>query len=288
MFSGYTGIDSSIFDRFGPGLHVAVQDADPIIVLGNADLLGSFGGQPFTMEVMRHGLPLLLAVLTRPCKIFIELQDEPAVLEILRRATLGGAPPRTREMTAEFRQVEGRNAWIYALSLAGFAKIRFGIEVKNGYLVLSNIPWSQPVAVKTVERRDLNGAELTIVPGAVRLGLPGLFAAQSEQNQLAALHGMAALYPLLLTVSANPQEAAARYAALFGGKPLHPGPGAWVWKNGRLESSIYGSATRWREPAYKPERGDFGLFEGVTRLSVNMQLEAGGLRAVTRWLWKVK
>jgi hypothetical protein len=34
--------------------------------------------------------------------------------------------------------------------------------------------------------------------------------------------------------------------------------------------------------------GDFGLFEGVTRLSVNMQLEAGGLRAVTRWLWKVK
>jgi hypothetical protein len=191
-------------------------------------------------------------------------------------------------MTAEFRQVEGRNAWTYALSIAGIVKIRFGIEVKNGYLVLSNIPWSQPVAVKTVERRELNGAELAIVPGAVRQGLPGLFAAQSEQNQLAALHGMAALYPLLLTVGATPQEAAARYASLFGGKPLHPGPGAWVWKNGRLESSTYGTATRWKAPAYRREMGDFGLFEGVTRLSVNMQLEAGGLRAVTRWLWKVK
>ena len=99
---------------------------------------------------------------------------------------------------------------------------------------------------------------------------------------------MAALYPLLLTVSGTPPEAAARYAALFGGKPLHPGPGAWTWKNGRLESTAYGSATRWRAPAYRPALGDFGLFEGVTRLSVNMQLEADGLRASTRWLWKGK
>jgi hypothetical protein len=288
MLSGYTGIDPAIFDRFGPGLHIGVQDADPILVLGNADILGSFGGPLLTADLMGRGLPLLLAVFTRPCKILVELQDEQFVLDALRRATLAGAPRTQREMTAEFRQVEGRNAWTYALSIAGIVKIRFGIEVKNGYLVLSNIPWSQPVAVKTVERRELNGAELAIVPGAVRQGLPGLFAAQSEQNQLAALHGMAALYPLLLTVGATPQEAAARYASLFGGKPLHPGPGAWVWKNGRLESSTYGTATRWKAPAYRREMGDFGLFEGVTRLSVNMQLEAGGLRAVTRWLWKVK
>ena len=286
LFSGYTGISPAIFDRLGPGIHVAVQDADPIIVLGNADLLGSFSGQMLTAELMGGGLPLLFAVLTRPCKIIVELQDEQAVLDILRRATRTGSQERPREMMAEFRQVEGRDAWIYALNVAGIVRIRFGIEVKNGYLVLSNIPWSQPVAVKTVERRELNGAELQIAPGAVRQGLPGLFATQSEQNQLAALKGMAALYPLLLTVSATPQEAAARYAALFGSKPLHPGPGRWVWKDGRLESSAYGTATHWKEPVYKPEMGDFGLFEGVTRLSVNMQLEAGGLRAVSRWVWR--
>ena len=34
--------------------------------------------------------------------------------------------------------------------------------------------------------------------------------------------------------------------------------------------------------------GDFGLFAGVSRLSVNMQLESDGLRASARWLWKTK
>ena len=41
---------------------------------------------------------------------------------------------------------------------------------------------------------------------------------------------------------------------------------------------MYGSATHWKEPAYRTEMGDFGLFEGVTRLSVNTQFEADGLR----------
>jgi hypothetical protein len=77
-------------------------------------------------------------------------------------------------------------------------------------------------------------------------------------------------------VSATPDEAAARHAALFGAKPLHPGPGQWTWKDGRLGSSAYGTPTSWREPPYRPELGDFGLFEGVSRLSVNMQFDGPG------------
>jgi hypothetical protein len=191
-------------------------------------------------------------------------------------------------MAADFRQVEGRDAWIYSLNIPGIVKIRFGIEVKNGYLVLSNIPWSQPVSIKAVDVRALNGADLQISPAAVRQGLPGLFAAHSEQSQLASIGGIAALYPLLVTISATPDGAATRHAALFGAKPLHPGQGRWVWKDGRLESSAYGSATRWQQPIYRSEAGDFGLFEGVTRLSVNMQFEDAGLRAIARWVWTGK
>ena len=55
-----------------------------------------------------------------------------------------------------------------------------------------------------------------------------------------------------------------------------------------LESSTYGTATRWTQPAYRPDLGDFGLFAGVSRLSVNMHLESDGLRATARWLWKPK
>ena len=287
VFSQYTGISPAVFDRLGPGFHIAIQDADPIIALGNADVLGSFGGSVFTAGTPRDSItfPLLLSVLTRPCKIFIELQDPRTTLDLLRNTSRGRSGSE-RGMTVEFRQIEGRDAWIYVLNVPGLAKIRFGIEVKSGFLVLSNIPWSQPLTVKTVERRELNGAAAQLAPGAVKQGLPGLFATQNEQNQLAAVKGMAALYPLLLTVSATPEEAATRYAAIFGSRPLHPGPGTWLWKNGKLASSTYGTATQWKEPLYTPDLGDFGLFEGVTNLSVNMQFEAGGLRAVARWLWK--
>lgn len=286
MFSQYTGISPAIFDGLGPGLHIAVQDADPVIALGNADILGAFGGAALRWGSSDFAIPLLLSVLTRPCKIFVELQDPQGALDLLRRATRsgGGSPQRMGEV--EFRQVEGRDSWIYALSVPGVLKIRLGLDVQNGYLVLSNIPWSQPITVESVEPRQLNGAAIRVAPGAVRQGLAGLFATQSEQNQLAALTSMASLYPLLLAVSATPEEAASRHAALFGSRPLHPEGGSWVWHNGKLESSVYGTATRWKEPLYKPDTGDFGLFESVTLLDLNMQLESGGLRAVCRWVWK--
>lgn len=188
----------------------------------------------------------------------------------------------------EFRQVDGRDAWIYSIGVAGAVKVRFGVEVQNGYLVLSNLPWSQPVAVGREEELALNGAELRVAPSAVRLGLPGLFATESEQNQRAAVKGMAALLPLLLTVSPDPQAASARHAALFGWRPLHPGPGEWVWKDGEISSSVYGTADHPRQPAYSEGAGDFGLFQGIDRLRVNMQIEGDGLRAAVRWRWTGK
>ncbi len=284
-----SGISPRLFDLLGPGFHFAVQDADPIVVLGNADILGGLGGQALTQGVMRQGLPLLLSVLTRPCKIVIELQDEKAVLGLLRTASAGARPSgRPNEMQAEFRQVGDRNAWIYTMSAAGIVTIRFGIEVKNGFLIVSNIPWSQPVDVTAAGMSGHNGARAQLTNAAVRLGLPGLYATQQEQNQTASLTGMASLLPLLQTVSSTPEDATKRHAALFGFTPLHPGLGKWVWKDGKLESTHYGDAFRWKQPEYRAALGDFGLFEGIEKLSVDMQFEDGGLRSACRWVWNGK
>jgi len=287
LFSRYTGISPAIFDVLGPGLHIALQDADPIIALGTADLLGAFGGTAFGRSA-DFMIPAALSVLTRPCKIFIELQDPQRAIDLLRRAARGDAPRQGGGLMGgvSFRQVDGRDAWIYTLGVPGIATIRLGLEVQNGYLVFSNIPWSQPVEVTSVEPRQLNGAAMHVAPDGVHLGLAGLFATQAEQNQGAALSSMASLLPLLQAVSATPEDAASLHATLFGSKPLHPGRGSWIWKDGKLESSVYGSATRWKEPIYKPEMGSFGLFDGTTLLDLNMQFEAGGLRAVCRWVWK--
>lgn len=290
MFSQYTGISPAIFDVMGPGLHLAVQDSDPIITLGTTDLLGAFGTAALGPRAgMNFAMSFALSVFTRPCKIMIELQDPQRAVEILRQATKSGlAHPQQRmnEGVVEFRQIEGRDAWVYTLGVPGVATFRLGLEVQNGYLVFSNIPWSQPMTL-TPEARDLNGAAIRLAPGAVKQGLAGLFATQVEQDQKAVLASMAALLPLLESgTSATPDEAAATHAAIFGSRPQHPKNGAWVWKNGVLESSLYGSAEHWKAPIYKKEMGDFGLFDGVSLVNLNMQFEQGGLRAVCRWIYK--
>ena len=133
-----------------------------------------------------------------------------------------------------------------------------------------------------------NGAKVQLTNAAIRLGLPGLYATQQEQNQTASLTGMASLLPLLQTVSSTPEDAAKRHAALFGFTPLHPGFGKWVWKDGKLESTLYGDAFQWKQPEYRAALGDFGLFEGIEKLSVDMQFEDGGLRSACRWVWNGK
>ena len=289
MFSEYTGISSEIFDLLGPGLHVAIQDADPIITTGTGDLLGAFGspamgrfGGGFDMMI-----PFAISVFTRPTKILVELQDPKRALELLRLAstrTGGRNPFRQREV--EFRQVEGKDAWIYTFGVPGFVTLRLGLEIQNGFLMLSNTPWAKPVTIQSTDVRPYNGAAIRVVPDAVKEGLAGLFATQAEHDQMAALSSMSALLPLLQSGSATPADAATLHATLFGSRPLHPRTGDWVWANGKLESSMYGSPTQWRMPLYKPELGNFGLLDGTTLLDLNMQFESGGLRAVARWKWK--
>jgi hypothetical protein len=232
--------------------------------------------------------PFAMSVLTRPCKIFLELKDAPRALTLLRQAasTTGYRARRALpDFGALFRQVEGRDAWIFTVGVPGMVTLRLGLEVQNGYLVISNIPWSRPIAVERVETRAHNGAALAVMPDAVREGLAALFATQAEHDQMAALTSMGSLVPLLQTISATPDEAAARHRALFGATPLHPGAGAWRWQEGELESNRYGSATRWKVPAFVPGAG-FGLLDGATLLDLNLQFESGGLRATARWIWK--
>jgi hypothetical protein len=231
-------------------------------------------------------MPVALSVFTRPCKIFIELQDPKRALELMRLAHTRSAGRMTRMSDVEFRQVEGKDAWIYTFGVPGFVTVRLGLEIQNGFLVVSNTPWAKPVTIQSVETRPYNGAAIRVAPDAVREGLAGLFATQAEHDQKAALASMSALLPLLQAGSATPADAAAQHAMLFGSRPLHPKTGAWAWTNGKLESTAYGSPSQWKMPLYKPELGGFGLFDGTALLDLNMQFESGGLRAVARWKWK--
>jgi hypothetical protein len=284
-FTQYTGIDPRLFDLLGPGMHIAIQDADPIISLGTSEMFGAFSmasGRP-GMDLM---MPLALSVLTRPCKILVDLSDPARAVGMLRRAARTNTESRGFGPAVQFRQITGKDAWTYTLGVPGLVTLRFGVEVQNGYLVISNLPWSQPVNIAQADARALNGAAVRSTPEAMQAGLPGLFASQAEQNQQSALTSMAALLPWLQALGGTPDAAAARYRAVFGPVPLHPGAGSWLWKNGTLASSTYGSPTQWSVPRYSASDGTFGVFQGATLLDLNMQFESGGLRATCRWMWK--
>ena len=42
-----------MLDDLGPGLHLAVHDADPVIALGSGDLLGAFGSNSLRSRAAR-------------------------------------------------------------------------------------------------------------------------------------------------------------------------------------------------------------------------------------------
>jgi len=285
LFTRFTRIDPSLLDRLGPGAHLCVMDANPIISLGSGDILGAFGGR-----MMQRGVGMAapaFTLLTRPCKLMVELDDPDAVRDILNRAAAG--MPRTRgwfEVDTDFYRAAERDAWGFDLSVAGVVKLRFGVEVQDKYLVISNLPSGNPVHVTRGKTEPLNGAAIRVAPAAVNKELGALYASAQENRRTAAVQGMAYLYPLMVSGSPTTGDAAARHAALFGFAPVHPAGGAWVWENGELRSTLYGTSTHARQPEHKPGERDFGLLGGIEEFGVNLQLEDTGLRTLLRWNWR--
>lgn len=286
LLSRYIPIHPAIFEDFGPGLHLAVHDADPVVALGSGDLLGVFnanilGAAPGGML----SLPVILSTLTRPCTLIIETQNPERTLSFLRRTV-----PALRmdkqwdELQVRVHQVADRDQWVFSFNLAGIIKLRFGVELQNEFLLIRNIPWSHDEKITALDRTALRSAALTTYPDACDLQLPGLFEAAQDRSLFEAFQGVGRLYPLVLSGYAALDEAAQRHAALFGFAPKHPADGRFLWENFHIKSSIYGSVFNQRQPAYQKGDTKFGLLEGLHYLSVSMQFEDAGLRTKFRWL----
>ncbi len=286
FFTQYAQVSPAILDDLGPGMHLALHDADPIIALGSGDLMGAFGANILRARGSQMVMiPVMLSILTRPCTVMIETQDTARTAELLRQAAAGWRPPERligQEFRISFYQVEDRDAWVWTMDIVGIIKLRFGLEVIDGYLVLRNIPWSAQDRVVATRPSEQNGAQLTLTPAACRLQLPGLFATAADQERRAVMSGLGRLYPLLLTGTGGIATAADLHQRLFGFRPVAPSEDAWQWQDSHIYSSIYGAPQRQRQPAFDPER-PFGLLHGVQQMRLNMQLEDAGLRSTVVW-----
>lgn len=273
--------------ELGATVHLAIQDADPIIALGSGDILGALGG-----DALRIGrgsemlaIPVLLSVLTRPCAFFMELRNPAKVREILARGPLLQMP--SSEFQLAVCRVAGRDAWLYTVSLANIVKLRFGLEVSGQYLVVSNLPWSQKLQVTGMTEAVCSTAALQVRPGAIDKQLAALYMNQVDQQREAAMQGINCLGPLVSALGCkSAADASALHLRLFGFAPLHPAGGGWQLAGNSLKSSVFGSPYEQVIPDYGNAKRDFGLFTSVPNVQLSMQFEDTGLRSVCRWKYQ--
>ena len=280
------GIQLSLLDELAPDVHLALADADPIISIGSTGFTALGGLAGAGSEMM--AISAFVSMLTRPCALLIGLNDPDAFRDRLRALPTG--PVQGDGLfdfgSAALYKVSGRDAWRFVFSVEDVVSMRFGIEVKDRYLVISNLPLTYDPSVVAEEPALHNAAALHLSPAACVKQLPALHASAAEQQLRAAMYGSASLYALLRAGAGDVPEAQALHRKLFGFAPLHPDGGEWIWQDGELRSSVFG--TRWRQESPEHVEGDraFGTLRGIDRVQAAMQFEQDGLRATCRWEMK--
>lgn len=284
-FEGF-GIQNFPFDELGPSVHLAIMDGDPVVALGSGDLLGAFNGNSrlFGRNSQMFLIPAVLSVLTRPCKVLVELRDEDKVKQSLR-AALAATLRINWEMTVSFSQIKGKDAWIVTFDIAGMVKLRFGLKVQNNYLVISNLPWNDADVSQVALADSLDSAAIQVIPSAGVQQLPGLFSANNSSQRNAAMKSAARLWPMMAAGASDLTQARSWHQTMYGFTPGHPGRGEFQWANGSVVSDRFGSWDHQLEPEYVKGNADFGLLGKIKFLNLSMQLEDDGLRTRLRWKW---
>ena len=284
LFERYVGVSSALLDDLGPGFHLAVHDADPVIAIGSGDLMGSFNANMIGSddELM---FPVIISVLTRPCTLLIETQNPTRTKRFLRQAAYASSLGRRRSgwFGMDMHQVADRDEWVLTMDVEGIIKARLGAQVEGRYLMIRNIPWSSADKVVEVRESQLNGARLDAFPGACKKQLAGLHASAADRFRVAAGNSMGYIYPLLLSKRADLDNIEDTHKALFGFRPVHPGSGNWRWDGVELSSTSYGSVLKQTSPPYDEKKPVFGLLGEIDFLNISMQFENTGLRTKVHW-----
>jgi HEAT repeat protein len=284
MLVQYTAVNPEVFDSIGSGIHLAVQDSMPIVALGSGDIWGALDKDMLALGGFGELLPFLFSVLTQPSSVLIELEDPERVNEFLSAAVVLGD-----EGEGKLHKLRDREAWIYTLNIEGMIQVHLRLEITDGYLMVSNLPWSTQLEIDGTKDLLLNGANIQINLDETQKQLPALHTKIFADYRAAAVDGMGYLYPLLVTgVSKSVPDAIEKHLDIFGFGPVHPSAGQWLWQNSHVISSEFGSASYPVQPEYESGQRDFGLFPALSMLGVNMQLEDTGLRAKVRWRRRIE
>ncbi|WP_306599928.1 hypothetical protein [Geothrix sp. 21YS21S-2] len=274
-------VPGELLGALGGEAHLAFLDAAPVLQVGGGSPAGLMASQD---RLAQGGLlflaPLLLGPLTRPVALAIPVRDPAAAREGFRRLAQSAALRQGLPRELEWRvHQETDRRLILSASLLGLVTMRFSLDLEDGWLVVCN-DTSQPAPlVSGSAPRPASHAALSLRPFDLNLGLPAAWQAAVEGQADRAWAEQRWLSPWLAS-GLDVDAAKARSLLVFGGAPLLSptdlGPGSTP-RNLR-----YGTPWRPLLPVRKPGE-DFGLFEGVREVRVDMTFEEDGLRTRVAW-----
>ncbi len=259
---------------------IAFPDSDPVLQLGGIggmqQLGGVFGGNGANELA---GIGLLAAMLTRPFDAFFELENEARAMSLPDSAFWLGQSSwlQVRRVTRE-----GDDRRLYVLDFGGFAQIHVDLKVENGWLHLSNHPWSNRLTVTGTAPPERGSAVIRMNAAALQSGAPAaLFQAQNDRRS-AVLSACSELLPWMDALGIDSTTAQERQFASMGMSTSLPHGIRFTAERPLTVPAIL--TAKGEILTAEGAKADPGILAGITRVILRTSFEDDGLRAELEWL----
>lgn len=258
---------------------IAFPDADPVLQAGGLagiQQLGTFFARGRMNDFAAIGL--LVAVLTRPLDLFFELENEQTALAVLDSTARANDTSfvKVRSVT---READGRR--LYVIDFDGFAQINVEVAVEQGWMHLSNHPWSGTLKVTGTDAMERNSVAIRINPEALQAGNPAaLFAAQNARRS-AVLSACSELLPWMEAQGLGSAAAQERQLTSLGFSTRLPEGITFIARRPLNVPSLL--SDKGEVLAAAREKDDPGILAGIRSVDLRTGFEEDGLRAELRW-----
>lgn len=258
----------------GESVHVALYDADPIIALGSADLLGGFSGRWLRSGRRSNFLffGFIATLLTQPTAAFIELQ-EGVQFDATKLHQLIRFMP---DIGSQRLEPWGENGWVYTDDVEGILRFHLYIRQIDNYLVISNRQLDLRSGTDATVATSGN-AGLSFDFNQIKAQAPSLHLHQMQQLYSAERGNRAQLLPFMLLGAATPQAAQQWHHRIYGSQPVHPLAGQWQWRSEvQLLTDSETALPRYHE--LPPEQRNAGPFSQLDSLQLAFRFVDEGVR----------
>ncbi len=250
---------------------LSIRDAAPVVQV-NLPGVSSFGERG-TLSGMRGEemlwVPVMASLFTRPCDLAIPVRDEAAALAALQR--MGSVDKSwTREETVFF---EEEKMLVLSWSLEGLVQLEIGFTVENGWLHITNHPWT-PTPVTGTQIAAPGHATVALEPSALQIGLPQALALAQSAYRKSVYAAAANLLPWMAAFGESEEKALERQFAALG--LATPVPAEVKLSAEEIAVPPYQSWRLQRMPGFGKE--DHGVLRGIENIRLWLRFEDEGLR----------